>query len=70
MKKYDKIFKSGYSIFDRSTTYPLTKKKLEEIKTLLDENVIELKNLVNKIGDLSKIPLQQKKFFYTTKVTI
>ena len=45
-------------------------KKLEEIKILLDENIIEIKTLVNKIGDLSKIVVQQKKIFYTTKVTI
>ena len=63
VKKNDKIFKSNYVIFDRSMTYPLTKKKLEEIKILLDENVIEIKNLVDKIGDLDKITLQQKIFF-------
>ena len=45
-------------------TYPLTKKKLEEIKILLDENVIEIENLVDKIGDLGKITFQQKKFFF------
>ena len=45
-------------------TYPLTKKKLEEIKILLDENVIEIENLVDKIGDLGKITFQQKKNFF------
>ena len=55
MEKYDKIFKTNYAIFNRSTTYPLTK-KIEEI-ILVDENVLEIKNLVNKIGDLSKITL-------------
>ena len=45
-------------------TYPLTKKKLEEIKILLDENVIEIENLVDKIGDLGKITFQQKKIFF------
>ena len=55
VEKYDKIFKTNYAIFNRSTTYPLTK-KIEEI-ILVDENVLEIKNLVNKIGDLSKITL-------------
>ena len=64
VKKNDKIFKSNYVIFDRSMTYPLTKKKLEEIKILLDENVIEIENLVDKIGDLGKITFQQKKNFF------
>ena len=30
VKKYDKIFKCNYAIFDRSTTYPLTKKNLKK----------------------------------------
>ena len=41
----------------------IDKKKLEEIKIILDENIIEIKHLVNKISDLSKITLQQQKFF-------
>ena len=30
---------------------------------LSDKNVIEIKNLVNKIGDLSKITFEQRNFF-------
>ena len=47
VKIYNKIFKSNYAIFDRSMTYTWTKKKLEEIK--VDNNVIEIKNLINRI---------------------
>ena len=41
-KKYDKIFKSNYVIFDRSTTYPLT------IKTWRNKNTSRRKRNRNK----------------------
>ena len=46
------------------------KQKLEEIEILLDENIIEIKDLVNETDDLSKITCNKKYFFNTTKVTI
>ena len=33
----------------------------------LDKNVLEIKNLVQKIGDLSKLKLEQKNFFVQWK---
>lgn len=33
----------------------------------LDKNVLEIKNLVQKIGDLSKLKLEQKNFFVEWK---
>ena len=36
---------------------------LDEAKKLLDKNVILIKNLVEKIGDLSKLTLEQKNYF-------
>ena len=36
---------------------------LDEAKKQLDKNVIPIKNLVEKIGDLSKLTLEQKNYF-------
>ena len=36
---------------------------LNEAKKLLDKNVIPIKNLAEKIGDLSKLMLEQKNYF-------
>lgn len=47
----------------------LTKKEAAKLKNTLDENINVIKKLVDKIGDLSKITLEQKNFFCTTKAT-
>ena len=44
--------------------------ELDQAEKELDKDVLEIKSLVNKIGDLSKIILHQKNFFYTMKATI
>ena len=36
---------------------------LDEAKKLFDKNVTSIKNLVEKIGDLSKLTLEQKNYF-------
>ena len=38
-------------------------KQINEIIKLFDKNLIEIKNLVNKIADLSKITLEQRNSF-------
>lgn len=45
----------------------LTKKEAAEVKNTLDENINVIKKLVDKIGDLSKITLEQKNFFVQRK---
>ena len=40
------------------------------INKLFDKNVNVIKNLVNKIGDLSKIMFEQRNFYYMMKVII
>ena len=43
---------------------------LDQAEKELDKDVFEIKSLVNKIGDLSKITLHQKKLFFCTMKAI
>ena len=59
---YDKWFSSSYYIFNVIVYKSLSSLGgLDKAKKLLDKNVIPIKNLVEKIGDLSKLMLEQKK---------
>ena len=44
--------------------------RLDQAQKELDKDVLEIKSLVNKIGDFSKIILYQKKGFFCTMKTI
>ena len=61
---YSKWFRSSYDIFNAIGYKSLSSLGgLDEAKKLLDKNVIPIKNLVEKIGDLSKLTLEQKNYF-------
>lgn len=53
-------------IFNKTSNTQKMKKfgSLEKIEQDIDKGVLYVKNLVKKIGDLSKITFQQKKLFY------
>lgn len=53
-------------IFNKTSNTQKMKKfgSLEKIEQDIDKGVLYVKNLVKKIGDLSKITFQQKNLFY------
>ena len=62
-KQYNKWLGSLYDIFNVKRKKSATKAQVNEIIKLFNKNVIEIKNLVNKIDDLSKITLERRNFF-------
>ena len=55
---------SSYDIFNAIGYKSLSSLgELDEAKKLFDKNVRPIKNLVEKIGDLSKLTLEQKNYF-------
>ena len=61
--KYKKLLNSTYDIFNNKLSFKLTRQEVNDLKNLLVVNVNVLKDLVNKISDLSKITLEQRNFF-------
>ena len=45
------------------TIRPLLNQEIAEINKIFDKNVNAIKGLVNRIGDLPKITLEQRNFF-------
>ena len=60
--KYKKLLNSTYDIFNNEVSFKLTREEVNDLKNL-DVNVNVVEDLVNKIGDLSKITLEQRNFF-------
>ena len=61
---YNKWLRSSYNIFNAPDHHSIANKvSKEELKQILDKNVIPIKELVERIGDLSKLTLQQKSYF-------
>ena len=61
--KYKKLLNSTYDIFNNKLSFKLTRQEVNDLRNLLVVNVNVLKDLVNKISDLSKITLEQRNFF-------
>ena len=61
--KYNKWLDSTYDVFNGDSERKITKKERSELEDLLDKNLKEIKELINRIGDLSKLTLEQKNFF-------
>ena len=63
-RAYDKKFSSSYDIFNAIGYKSLSSLGgLDEVKKLFSKNVTPVKNLVEKIGDLLKLTLEQKNYF-------
>ena len=63
-RTYDKWFSSSYDIFNAIGHKSMSSLGgLDEAKKLFDKNVMSIKNLVEKIGDLSKLTFEQKNYF-------
>ena len=61
---YDKWFSLSYDIFNAIRYKSLSSLGgLDEAIKLLDKNMISIKNLVEKIDDLSKLTIEQKNYF-------
>ena len=61
---YDKWVSSSYDIFNAIGCKSLSSLGgLDETKKLFSKNMTSIKNLVEKIGDLSKLTLEQKNYF-------
>ena len=61
---YDRWFSSSYAIFNTIRYRSLSSLGgLNEAKRIFDKNVTPIKNLVEKIGYLSKLMLEQKNYF-------
>ena len=61
--KYNKWLDSTYDVFNGDSERKITKKERSELEDLFDKNLNKIKELINRIGDLSKLTLEQKKFF-------
>ena len=61
---YDRWFSSPYAIFNIIGYRSLSRLEgLNEVKRVFNKNVTPIKNLVEKISDLSKLMLEQKIYF-------
>ena len=61
---YDKWLQSSYNIFNAPGHHSIASKgSKEKLKQILKKNVIPIKELVERIGDLSKLTLEQKNYF-------
>ena len=63
MPEYHRWFESYYNIYNEPTIKHLSNQEIAEINKLLDKNVNLIKGLVKKMGDLSKVTLEQRNFF-------
>ena len=61
--KYKKLLNSTYDMYNNELSFKLTKQEVIDLKNLLDVNVNVVKDLIDKIDDLSKITLEQRNFF-------
>ena len=63
-KEFNWWLRSNNDIQNKNSKFSIKSAgSLENGKKLFNKNVIPIKKLVEKIGDLSEITLQQKKFF-------
>ena len=61
---YSKSLQSSHNIFNTSGHHSIVNKSSkEELKQILNKNVTPIKELVERIGDLSKLMLEQKSYF-------
>ena len=61
---YDKWLRSFYNIFNAPGHHSIAiKGSKEELKQILNKNVIPIKELVERIGDLSKLTFEHKTYF-------
>ena len=64
------MVKSSYNNFNAPDHHSIANKGIkEELKQILNKNVIPIKELVEGIGDLSKLTLEQKTISCTTTAT-
>ena len=52
------------NVFNEDWERKITKRERSGLEDLLNKNVKEIKELINRIGDLSKLTLEQKNFFW------
>ena len=63
-KNYHKWFKSSYNIMNEPSSELVSRYGgLAKAKKLFDKNATPIKNLVEKIGDLSRLTLDQRNYF-------
>ena len=51
------------NVFNEDWERKITKRERSGLEDLLNKNAKEIKELINRIGDLSKLTLEQKSFF-------
>ena len=61
---YDKWLQLSYNFFNAPSHHSIANKgSKEELKQILNKNVFPITELVERIGDLPKLTLEQKKYF-------
>ena len=66
---YDKWLQSFYNIFNTPGHHSIANKgSKKELKKILDKNVIPIKEYIERIGDLLKLTLEQKKLFLVQRL--
>ena len=65
--EHKKLLNSTYDVFNNELSFKLIRQEVNDLENL-DVNVNVVKDLVNKISDLSKITLGQRNFFLHNEI--